>query len=210
MTLEETRKRILEDDEFVLSEANRLTRLYKLKRVIRAAQKRLSDIDTESVAEHIFGMHVLANYFLPLEDTEGKWGKLKILETITWHDMDEIEIGDIMAHIKTDEDRKRAEESLKKELDNLPEVLKDEVNSLMHQYEGKETIEARFVRAIDKLEPAFEAISANGFNKMLHDLGVTLEKHWAVKRPHIKDFPYITRFTEVLTEYLDKNNYFPR
>lgn len=34
MNLEETRKKILEDDDFVLAEARRLRYLYKLKREI--------------------------------------------------------------------------------------------------------------------------------------------------------------------------------
>jgi putative hydrolase of HD superfamily len=210
MTLQETRKRIMEDDEFVMSEVSKLSKVYRLKREIRAGQKRLTPLDTESVAEHIFGMHVLANYFLPIEDIYQKLSKIKVLETVTWHDLDEVETGDIMAHLKTDEHRKRAELALRDSIQNLPEAIRDNVDFLMNEYESKTTLEAKFVRAIDKLEPIIEMYSGTeGYKTILHDIGFTLTKHWEIKTPHIVDYPYIHRFAKVVTDDLDRKDYFP-
>lgn len=207
MTLEETRKRILEDDEFVLEETEKLRYLYKLKKEIRYAQKRSEILDTESVAEHIYGMHVLANYFLPLEDLSKTWDKLKILETITWHDMEEIETGDTISHHKTEIHLKEAELALPTVIGNLPEHIREHTAKLMEEYEAKLTPEARFVKAIDKAEPLFE-VRFDSYKTILKNNGNTLENHWQTKRKYVESFPYIFRFVDVLTDVLAKEGYF--
>lgn len=210
MNLEETRKRILVDDDFVLSEANKFKAAYKLKKVIRAGQKRTNTSEAESVAEHVYGMHLLANYFLPLEDICDELDKLKILEIITWHDLDEAEIGDVMAHVKTDADRQKAELELVKLINGLPDTLKDHVNTLMDDYENKRSLESKFVRAIDKIEPLFEVYcGTESYRDIMHEIGFTLDKHLEIKRPHVANYPYINRFVEVTTNFLAERNYFP-
>ena len=58
MTLEEfTKERILEDTA-------KLQYLFGLKKVIRYNQGRAETDSTESVAEHVYGMHILAQYYL--------------------------------------------------------------------------------------------------------------------------------------------------
>lgn len=207
MDLETTCKHILDDDEFILSEVEKLRYVYKLKKEIRYAQRREEAVDTESVAEHIFGMHVLANYFLPLEDVKGEWNKLKILEMITWHDIDEIETGDTISHLKTEVHQRKAELALPKVIGGLPETIREHTHELMEEYEARLTPEARFVKAIDKAEPLFEIVG-EGYKRILHQNGNTLQNHWETKRKYIESFPYIFRFTEVLTDILDKERYF--
>lgn len=207
MTLEETRQRILTDDQFVMDEMAKLRYLYKLKKEIRYAQKREEVLDTESVAEHVYGMHVIANYFLPLEDVNNKWDKTRILEMITWHDIDEIETGDVVSHWKTDVHHKEAENALPIVIENLPETIKDRVRDLMNDYEARQTPEARFAKAIDKAEPLFE-VRFDSYKTILHVNGNTLENHWETKRRYVESFPYIFRFVDVATKYLDKNGFF--
>ncbi len=207
MTIEETRKRILEDDEFVLSEIEKLRYLYKLKKEIRYAQTRNEVVDTESVAEHVYGMHVLANYFLPLEDRAGEWDKLKILETITWHDMDEIETGDTISHKKTKQHQLESEAAWPKVIANLPETIRSHTEHLIHEYEARETPEARFVKAVDKAEPLFE-IRFESYKMIMHANDNTLENHWETKRRYVEGFPYILRFVEVATDRLKNDGYF--
>lgn len=67
---------------------------------------------TESVAEHIYGMHILSSYFIKLEDVSNKWDYNKIQQLITWHDADEIETGYVITHRKTDADRAEAKNVL--------------------------------------------------------------------------------------------------
>lgn len=207
MTLEEIRKRILEDDAFVMSEVQKLRYIYKLKKEIRYAQKREEVLDTESVAEHIFGMHVLANYFLPLEDTKGEWDKLKILEMITWHDIDEIETGDILYHRKTDKDREEAEAILPKVISGFPDSIHRFTTELLTEYETRKTPESKFVKAIDVVEPLIE-VRTESYKTIMHSNGITLKNHWGSKRRHAENFPYILRFMEVVTDHLDANGFF--
>lgn len=207
MTPSETRQRIAADDAFILSETERLRYVYTLKKEIRYAQERKETLDTESVAEHVFGMQVLANYFLPLEDTAGEWNKLKILETITWHDIDEIETGDTLAHLKTAAHRKEAEQALPKVISRLPETIRQHIDDLMQEYEERKTPEARFVKAIDVIEPLFE-VRGEGYKAILQKNGNTLADHWRTKRPHLEYFPYMLRFADVLTSRLEQEGFF--
>ena len=85
-------------DEEVLEEVKKIQYLYTLKREIRYAETRCDE--TESVAEHIYGMHICAMYFLPLEDPLCTWDKSRIFQMITLHDIDEIETGDVMRYLQ--------------------------------------------------------------------------------------------------------------
>ncbi len=207
MTLEETRKKILEDDEFVLSEIEKLRYAYKLKKEIRYAQKREGSIDTESVAEHIYGMYVITSYFLPLEDVKSEWDKQKILETIVWHDADELVTGDTITHWKTEEFIKQAETAVGEAISNLPELLQKPISKLVEEYEARQSIEAQFVKAIDKIEPLFE-VWEDFYKDIMHRNGNTLELHWKYKRPYIEKFPYLMRFAEVATNRLQQKGFF--
>lgn len=207
MSIENLRKRILEDDAFVLSEILKVRYLYKLKKEIRFALSREGSVHTESVAEHIYGMHVIAHYFLPLEDTQNEWDRTKIFEMITWHDMDEIETGDIVSHHKTEEHIRAAEEALPKVIANLPAHLQAHVSALMDEYEARVTPEARFVKAIDKAEPIFE-VWEECYKNILHKNQNTLDNHWETKRKYVENFPYIMRFVEVATKRLEREGFF--
>lgn len=209
MTIEETRKRILEDDEFVMSEARSLRYLYGLKREIRYALNRHEEVHTESVAEHVYGMHILAGYFLLLEDKNGDWNSDRIQELITWHDTDEIETGDVITHRKTDQDRADARLALANFFQKIPESLRPTAESLLQEYEEQHTIEARFTKAIDKVEPLFECLDELSYIQVHHKNGFTKNDSIRVKRPYTENFPYINRFTDILNDYLEEQGYFP-
>lgn len=197
----------MEDDEFVMNEVERLRYAYKLKKEIRYAQNRKEVLDTESVAEHIFGMHILASYFLPIQEEQYKLDKLKVLELITWHDIDEVETGDILAYAKTDQDRKRAKEILPKVISGLPEINQNHIRTLLEEYEAQMSPEAKFVKAIDKIEPMFE-VRGEGYKTILHDNKNTVEQHWSPRRKYLENHKYIWRFATVTTDYLVKEGYF--
>lgn len=207
MNLDETRKRILEDDEFVLGEIDKIRYIYRLKKEIRYAQRRNDILDTESVAEHIFGMHVLTDYFLPLEDEFNQLDRVKVSQMVTWHELDEIETGDVVTHLKTDKDIEEAQKSLPIVLEKIPKHISAFAKDLYDSYEKRESKEAKFVKAIDKAEPIFE-IWGDGYKKILHLNKTKYDNHWLLKAPYLKDFPLIERFSQVATERLLKNGYF--
>lgn len=207
MTIEETKQKILTDDEFVLSEIQRVRYLYRLKKEIRYAQERHSDFDTESVAEHIYGMHVLSNYFLPLEKGDHKVDELNILKMITWHDIDEVETGDTISDNKTEEHERAALEAIPVVIGNMPSHLQGEVKEILDEYQAQKTFEARYVKAVDKCEPLFE-IWEESYKDIMHKNLNTLENHINRKIKYVKDFPCIKRFMEVATDRLHKEGFF--
>jgi len=209
MTLEETRQKILIDDEFVLEESRRLRYLYGLKKEIRYALSRSEPVHTESVAEHVYGMHILAGYFLSLEDTEESWDYNKIQQLITWHDTDEIETGDVIAHKKTSQDRVDAKLALTSLFQKMPEVMRFTAENLLSEYENQQTAEARFTKAIDKVEPLIECLDEASYIKVHHQNGFLKSDSIRIKRPYTERFPYINRFCDVLNDHLDKQGYFP-
>ena len=207
MTIEETRKKILEDEDFVMSEVRKLRYLYGLKREIRYALKRKEEVYTESVAEHVYGMLILTNYFLPLESRKNTVDEAMIYQMITWHDTDEIETGDILGQLKTDEDRKREEEATRVVLTKIPASLRLAAEEIINEYNAKKTFEARFTRAIDKIEPLFEVMDEN-YKEIFRRNKTTRKQSDSIKQPYVQDFPCIKRFTDVISEYLDKHGFF--
>lgn len=206
MTLEETRKRILEDDEFVLSETKKIQELFRMKQVIRYHHTRDEVIDTESVAEHVYGMMVLADYFIALEE-HSAWNYTRIQQMALYHDIDEILTGDRIGYLKTDADRAKEYDAQKQILTMLADTQKSIAGSCLQEYENQETIESRFVKAIDKIEPLFHLISENG-KKICHENQVTHSQSRSIKDKYVQKFEYIKRFNDVLNEYMLQNGFF--
>jgi len=102
MTTSETLQKILSEDiTFVLSEHKKLRSLYALKEEIRYERVRETPFVTESVAEHVYGMHCLCDYFLPLDERLANADIAKIRTMIQYHDIDEVKTGDVPNYIKT-------------------------------------------------------------------------------------------------------------
>ena len=71
MNIAKTNEQILASDDFVLTEVHKLLIFYVLKKEIRYDLKRNQDCDTESVAEHVYAMHSLIDYFCHLKILKG-------------------------------------------------------------------------------------------------------------------------------------------
>ncbi len=201
MTLEELTK------EKVLEETAKLQYLYGLKKVIRYDQNRHETDSTESVAEHVYGMMILAQYFLPLENSEGNWDRAKLYEMITLHDIDEIETGDVLGYTKTAETRALELEAMKRTIENAPVHMQKHMNRRVTEYEARESVESKFAKAIDKIEPLFQIFNEEG-RAVLKRNKTTAEQSLRIKTPYIQDFPYIKRFAEVIHEELVNSDYY--
>jgi 5'-deoxynucleotidase YfbR-like HD superfamily hydrolase len=207
MTIEETRSMILSSDDFVLSEFFKLQELFKMNSVIRYHYTRKETIDTQSVGEHIYGMLVLINYFLPLENADGTLDFETIVKTACYHDIDEIETGDTIGYLKTDADRAKEFDAQQRVIATLPEQLQPEVTALLKDYEHKTTPEAAFTKAIDKMEPFWHIISENG-KAVIQGNKTTAEQNASIKDRYVAKFPYISRFNDVLKQYMIANEFF--
>ena len=206
MTIEEIREKILTDDEFVLAELGKVQYLYGLQRVIRSDLTRTEDIKTESVADHIYALGVLAEYFARIEDVPDI-DLEKVRSMITWHDIDEIETGDVVGFHKTSEHYGAEEAALEKVIAASPHILQASIANTIKEYKEQQTLEARFVKALDKIEPIFYFLNPNG-KRVFEVSPATKEQHCRIKEPYIKDFPYMSRFHYVTLPVFETRDYF--
>ena len=139
----------------ILAEMRRIRELYVLKHTMRYRSTRDHSVHSESVAEHLFGIQVLAQYFLPLEDPSGTLDRVRINELILFHEIGEIETGDILFHQKNSDDREVEQHAAERVVHRLPESLQGIASDRSREYDLNETPEAHFVHALDKVEPIF-------------------------------------------------------
>lgn len=205
--MQSTRDKILSDDSFVLEEIEKLRVFYVLKQEIRYHFERAEEIDTESVAEHIYGMFMLSRYFLPLENPEDNLDRQKIDDMILYHDIDEIETGDTIGYLKTSDEKSIEIEATRKVIAQIPESLHKSVTELLEEYSLKQSPESKFVNAIDKLEPVVHLYCENG-KKTAKFHKATFEQHMSIKRPVLTNFPLMSRFNEVAGAEMTRRGHF--
>jgi putative hydrolases of HD superfamily len=132
-------------------EFNHLKQLYRqgwLREGIDPAQ-------CESVAEHTFGVAVLA--YLLAESYFPELDSCRVLRIALLHDFGEIYAGDITpeAGVSPAEKEARERQAVQQVLGRLPRSQK--YLALWEEYEAGSTPEARFVKQVDRLEMALQA-----------------------------------------------------
>jgi len=207
MNITETIENIIKSDEFVLSETKKIQYGYGLKRVIRYIVERNEEIATESVAEHVYALHLLADYFLPLEDQNHTMDWTKVHDMLQYHDIDEIETGDIIGYLKTDADREAEETAAEKVLASFPAHLQPKVHAINEEYNAQQSPEAKFAKALDRIEPVFQIYNDNG-KKIMHLQKTTKEQAHHHKAPYVSDYPCLKRFFEVIEATMDKEGFY--
>lgn len=115
----------------------------------------------ESDAEHIW--HLVMMVYLFSESREGidKW---KAVEIALVHDLVEVYAGDVNLwdeKKKSPEAKREAEvRSAKKLFELLPNEIGERFYLLWEEYEARETEEAKFVYALDKIQPFIQRVVA--------------------------------------------------
>jgi 5'-deoxynucleotidase YfbR-like HD superfamily hydrolase len=126
----------------------------KLKRIKRAGWTRMSIPNPESVADHSFRCTFFAMVLGDLKDLDCE----RIMKMALIHDLAEITVGDITPHdgISDDEKKQREDAALKQIFQDI--LNREDYLNLWTEYQNQETKEAIFIRNIDKLEMAFQAM----------------------------------------------------
>ena len=207
MTIAEIKEKILTDDAFVLSEISRLQYLYKLKRVTRYHLDRAEHDLTESVAEHVCGMHILTQYFSLLEPGCEQLDQNKISRLILFHDTDEIEVGDMSTNLKTDAHREQERQVMPQVIAQCPDLFQPIMQELDQEYDNQTSTEARFVKAIDRLEGLIHSFHERQKPVFQH-LQFTESDQVRTKKEFIEPFPMMYRFYEVLSSEFKNRGFF--
>jgi putative hydrolases of HD superfamily len=118
-------------------------------------RNRVSAEKCESVAEHCFGMLVLAWFIISKKSLD--FDLLKIFKLIIAHEFGEIYAGDITVadNISRQEKFDLEKSAVQKLFEDFPDA--EEYVEAWAEYSAKATPEAIFVSQIDKLEMAFQA-----------------------------------------------------
>lgn len=195
------------DDAFVLSEVKRLQYLTGVKRVTRYDLKRDPNDISESVGEHISGLMFLAAYFSRLETVGESLDMFLIHQHILFHDTDELETGDVPTNHKTDQDRAEAQARLPETFEKSPQTLRNLMMELYEEYEGQTTEEAKFTKALDKLEGVIHCFQERQ-RPVFDHLQFTAEDQVRTKERFIQPYPIMFRFYQVITAEFKRQDFF--
>ena len=104
---------------------------------------------TESVAEHSWRVSLMA-FLLRSEFPELDMDRVTRMYLI--HDLGECFTGDIPTFLKTDADRETEDSLLNRWVSSMPDAVSREMSELYREMDAQQTGEAKFYKALDKLE----------------------------------------------------------
>ncbi|MFQ5950922.1 MAG: HD domain-containing protein [Candidatus Geothermarchaeales archaeon] len=167
-------------DAFTLTEF--LLEAMKLKDIPRTGWRRIGIQTGESVADHIFGVILLAYL---LGDSRGL-NQERLIKMALIHDLPEAHTGDIPRSSESVQREKLITESriLHEIVESMPRRLREEISDLWREYARGETREATFLRELDKLEMAFQALR---YERSYPNLKQKLEQFWASAKAVVRD-----------------------
>ena len=155
----------------------------------------------ESSAEHTWSAMMLADYFL--DKVEIPLDRQRVFALLLYHDLVEIEVGDTPIGPQHDEKGKdqreiQGAEALAQQLPMGKKFL-----SLFKEFQEGKTPEAKFARAIDKLDATIHELDYKEDWK-----GWTEEFARAYHEPYFKDFPAIREASEQALVFCREQGYF--
>jgi len=178
----------------------------KVKTILR--RTRLFDGSRrENDAEHSWHLSIMA-MVLAEHANAGSLDLFKVVKIVLIHDLVEIDAGDIAIYDSTARADKRQIErkAAQRIFGLLPDDQRDEMAALWEEFEARESAEAKFAAALDRVEPILQNYLTQGY--AWKKLGVSGEKVRSTNE-HIKDgsealWEYVE---EILKECLE-NDYF--
>lgn len=172
----------------------------KLKTTQRFGANKLFDGD--SSADHSWRLALLA--IILLEENDLKLNKYKTLKIALVHDLAEALTGDIdvrLIHSKaiSKEQKARGEKKAITKLKSmLPPKSGREIEKIWREYEGAKTKEAKFIKALDKLETQIKVIE-EGYKK--YDTPVLIGTYG---KKEVKNFKELSGLFKLIKSKLKK------
>lgn len=180
--------------ERLLNQIEFIKEIDKIKFIFRKT-KLISSNRNENDAEHSWHLAMMA--MVLAEHANEPIDLLKVMKMVLIHDIVEIDAGDIFIydstknHTNTEEELKAA----KRIFGLLPEEQAQELIALWEEFEAGETADARFAKAMDRLEPLLQNSSNNGGT--WNEFGVNYQKVYDKKK-------LIKNGSETIWEYTEK------
>jgi len=176
---------------------------YNLKKVERRGR---NGNRQETTAEHTYSAMFLAEYFLKLHP---KLNKERVMQIILYHDFVEIYAGDTFVENEKDKEKQNSKEekSYKKLLKTLPKEIVVNFENSWIEYLEQETLESKFAKAIDVMDPIIHASTDKTDWVKYH---FTEKKLREYKEPYLKEFPILMKFFNELVEELKKKKIIPK
>ncbi len=184
-----------------LTSLSQIRTIYQLKNVDRMNSVRDRK---ESSAEHSWSCLILADYFLNKQPSSSL-NRLHIYELLMYHDLVEIEVGDVDIRDEAKRHTKHQQETLASQIlqKRLPIELRKKYSSLFEEYNLGKTTEARFAKAIDALDAIIHELDYkkdwNGWSEEF------LRKK---KEQYFHEFPLINQCFKEIIQYCQNEGYF--
>lgn len=196
-------ERLKKQIEFLL-EADKMKSLYRQTYIIndeaRNASMRDCDDSTpqrrrENDAEHSFHLALFAMTLA--EHSNTPIDVLKVMKMVLIHDIVEIDAGDTYCYdtMGHEDKRQREEKAADRLFGILPTDQEKEYRELWEEFERKDTPEARFAAALDRMQPMLLNYSKQGISWQEH--GISYEQVHQ-RNKHISDG------SEQLWEYIER------
>ena len=180
--------------ERLLKQIEFIKEIDKIKFIFRKT-KLIDSNRNENDAEHSWHLAMMA--MVLAEHANEPIDLLRVMKMVLIHDIVEIDAGDIFIydatknHTNTEEELKAA----KRIFGLLPEEQAQELIALWEEFEAGETADARFAKAMDRLEPLLQNSSNNGGT--WNEFGVNYQKVYDKKK-------LIKNGSETIWEYTEK------
>ncbi|MDQ1087511.1 HD family hydrolase [Siphonobacter sp. SORGH_AS_1065] len=180
--------------ENLLKQIEFIKEVDKLKYILRKTKLFNSDRN-ENDAEHSWHLALMA--MVLVEHANFPVDLLKVMKMLLIHDIVEIDAGDTFiydaqkSHDNTEEERAAAQRIF----GLLPEDQAHELIALWEEFEAQQTNDAKFARAMDRLEPLLQNTSNNGGT--WNEFGVNYDKVYAKKQ-------VIQRGSDTLWQYAEQ------
>jgi len=168
----------------------------KLKEVFRQSYL-LDQSRKENDAEHSWHLAVMA---ILLWEHTGDPGidLLRVMKMVVVHDVVEVDAGDVFIYAEgmAAEKAAREQQAAERIFGLLPTDQAVNMRALWEEFEAGLTTEAKFARAIDRLEPLLLNIYTQG--KSWHEHGITADRVLAV------NIPILAASSPLLAQYMEK------
>lgn len=207
-------KRDMDKNDF--DEGYLIDELYALKDFKRRGWTKRGLVNTESVADHLYGVYLLGMTYLPESKGNTDYNKNYILQMVLVHDLAEAYIGDLTPDEKTI--KKREEEQRAFQILGMASTYEkinymEQAYELWLEYEEGKSINAKVAREIDRLDSLVQlyqykirGCDISDFNKWKEEIEAAINTDYGEKILGIIELHYSPNKLEACSNEEEEKN----